>query len=345
MRLAPCLRALVALALVMPVRSAAANPSARLVYSRTRDTASCPDEPALRKAVAARVGYDPFFPWAKRTVVVQVRREHGTLAARVQLVDEEGVAHGTRELSSTQDDCTELFDATALAISIALDASEPPAEVATESASAPTPEPPSPPQAPPSLPPSDPSALTPIAQPTPDIVVGTPPPPSTSPRRFFAGVDALGSYGMGPSVTAGGVVFAGARWRFLSAGLELRVDAPSSKNVTTNDAQDGSVTSWMYAGSFVPCTHYRFASLCAVGLVGSLRGYSDAQMPFTRSAIVGAVGGRVGGEWGITEALALRAHVDLLGNLAPTSLLIDAGSWTASPISVSTGVGLVARFP
>jgi hypothetical protein len=32
----------------------------------------CPDEPALRKAVAARVGYDPFFPWAEQTVVVQI---------------------------------------------------------------------------------------------------------------------------------------------------------------------------------------------------------------------------------------------------------------------------------
>jgi hypothetical protein len=343
MRLATGLRALAALALLTPLRSAAANPSARLVYSRTRDTASCPDEPALRKAVAARVGYDPFFPWAKQTVVVQVRREHGTFAARVQLVDEEGVAHGTRELSSTQNDCTELFDATALAISIALDASEPPADAVTESASAPTPSPPSPNQPP--LPHSAPSSPTPIAQPPPDIEPDTPTPPSTSPRRFFAGLDALGSFGMDPSIALGGVVFAGARWRFLSVALELRVDAPSSTNVTANNAQGSSVASWMYAGDFVPCAHYRFASLCAVGLVGSLQAHSDAEVSFTRSAILGAVGGRVGGEWGITQALALRAHVDLLGNLAPTSLLIDGRSWTASPVSVSTGVGLVVRFP
>jgi len=82
------------------------------------------------------VGYDPFFPWAKQTIVVQVWREHQRLRARVQLVDGEGTSRGTRELTASSDsaDCAELFDATALAISIALDAAAALEQEAAESA-------------------------------------------------------------------------------------------------------------------------------------------------------------------------------------------------------------------
>ena len=102
--------------------AALATPSARLVYTRTEDAASCPDESALRKAVEARFGYDPFFAWARQSVVAQISREGSRYVARVQLVDEQGLAHGTRELRSDDDTCADVFDASALAISIALDA-------------------------------------------------------------------------------------------------------------------------------------------------------------------------------------------------------------------------------
>src|SRR4029077_7562341 len=95
------------------------SPSARLVYGRSAEAASCPAEPALRTAVAARFGYDPFFPWAKATIVVQVSRIRSLYVSRVQLLDEQGIAQGVRELSSSANDCSEIFDATALAISIA----------------------------------------------------------------------------------------------------------------------------------------------------------------------------------------------------------------------------------
>jgi hypothetical protein len=102
--------------------SASAAPAARLIYGRTPEASSCPAEGALRRAVAARVGYDPFFPWAKETILVHVWREHGRHRARVELLDDQGMTRGARELSSAAPDCTELFDAMALAISISLDA-------------------------------------------------------------------------------------------------------------------------------------------------------------------------------------------------------------------------------
>ena len=111
--------ALPALAAAAFSTSARATPSSRLIYSRTPEASSCPSESALRKAVAKRFGYDPFFPWAKQTVVVQILRARTRYIARVQLLDEEGIAHGMRELSSNQGECSEIFEAAALAVSIA----------------------------------------------------------------------------------------------------------------------------------------------------------------------------------------------------------------------------------
>jgi hypothetical protein len=106
-----CRAILPCVALAATPSIAAATPSARLIYSRTPEAISCPDEKTLRKAVAARVGYDP--PWAPETIVVQVRRDHGAYGARVQRLDEQGVSRGTRELSSTQSECGEHADRSA----------------------------------------------------------------------------------------------------------------------------------------------------------------------------------------------------------------------------------------
>jgi hypothetical protein len=62
------------LATVFASHHAWAAPAARLVYSRSVDAGSCPDEDSLRRAVATRIGYDAFFPWAKRTVLATVSR-------------------------------------------------------------------------------------------------------------------------------------------------------------------------------------------------------------------------------------------------------------------------------
>ncbi len=101
-------------------RASAAAPTSRLVYSRSTDAASCPDEQVLRRAVAARVGYDPFFAWATRTIVAGITRRDVAFVATVDMVDDQGVSHGARELRTTGE-CGELLDAVALAIAIAID--------------------------------------------------------------------------------------------------------------------------------------------------------------------------------------------------------------------------------
>ena len=122
--------------IVTPASRATASPSAHLVYVRDATAAECPSEEDLRRSVKARVGYDPFFPWAKTTVIVEMVRDGRSLVARVRLVDADGRSRGVRELRSVARGCGGLIDASALAISIALDLS---GDVAGADAPAPPP--------------------------------------------------------------------------------------------------------------------------------------------------------------------------------------------------------------
>ena len=322
-----------AVALLATPGLAYASPSARLVYARSSEAASCPDEAALRRAVAARFGYDPFFPWAKRTVVVEVSRKGEQFASRVQVLDEQGVARGARELATDGPSCSELFDATALAISIALDAAS--------NAEAATPAPPAPPPPAPEPPPMP--RPGPVLAPEPadrDEVRTLPaaPPPSA----WFLGVDALGSYGTAPSVSTGVAASGGRRVGAFSAALELRVDAPASRTSAGYEAG-----SWLYAAEIVPCFHAGPVFGCAVAALGQfVVSTRDATSPSAGTALFAAGGARLGAEVPLSDSLALRAHLDGLVDLAPPVYDVDGvPAWTAHPGTVTAGIGVVVRIP
>src|SRR5687768_2823399 len=84
--------------------SAFASPSAKLVYVRGTGTESCPPEADLRKMVAVRLGYDPFFPSAQKTVVAEVGRAPDGYRGRVRIVSDDGNVRGERELATKGDD-------------------------------------------------------------------------------------------------------------------------------------------------------------------------------------------------------------------------------------------------
>jgi hypothetical protein len=346
-----------ALAALLLAGTARASPAARLVYARSPEAATCPDETALRAAVAARFGYDPFFPWARQTVVVQVARPHGKLVARVQLVDERGMAQGTREIASARRDCAELFDATALAISIALDilaqsekaaeraapeaAPEPPAGAATGTATGtatatatatttatatatatttPTPTP------------------TTTATPT---TTPTAPPPSLHPAL---GLDLEASVGLAPALVPGVSAFARLGLASISLAAEVRADAPAS--AADPAGRGGQVASHLFAGALVPCWHLGPLAGCAVGLFGVLEATGqDLPAPRSGSTWMAAAGGRVVLEWPLSARLALRARAEALGNLRRTTLGLGPDDvWTAPPVAGAAGAGLAWRF-
>lgn len=148
--------------------TAQAGEHTRLVVTRQQSAAECPDEQALRDAVGARLGYEPFAPDAPSLVVVAFRREGATLLATVQMQDAAGAVKGERTLASKHGDCEELASTTALTISILLD---------PRSAAAPPPA-----LAPVSVPGAEPSA-PPAAAPAGETARGVPPgaPPPIAP--------------------------------------------------------------------------------------------------------------------------------------------------------------------
>jgi hypothetical protein len=284
--------------------------------------------------VAARLGYDPFFPWAKQTVVVQVWRETGKYRARLQLVDAQGLAHGTRVLASSQPTCAELFDTAALAISIAMDSlprNEPEPEAPPDANAQPGAPPPSPPASP--SPPEPPATAPPL-----------PEPPAPGPRlAAFAGAEVLGAFGAEPEVAAGLAAFGGIAAPSASIALELRADAPAS---TASETGAGYARAWSYGLSLVPCGRAGVLSLCALGTASLVyargAGITDPQ---SDHGVAAAVGARVGLEWPLSSVFALRTHLDGLLALRRLHLQIDGeNAWTAPIGSVALAAGIVARF-
>ncbi|HTB77270.1 MAG TPA: hypothetical protein VK762_28695 [Polyangiaceae bacterium] len=322
---------------------AAAAPTGRLVYSRAPGAESCPDEAMLRRSVAARVGYDPFFPWAKRTVVANLARRSRDFVAIVSLVDEQGVAHGDRELR-TSGDCAELLDAMALAIAIAIDP-----EILTRPA-------PSSPLADGSEPSgvahgvvgepvAPPAAVTPsvfVSPARPDVPTSSQPPPATRPANFEATLGALVSSGSAPDLAAGLSAGAQVRWRHVSVGVEGQVEAPASRSVQGG----GDVSAWPVLGAIVPCAYFGAFLACAVAQGGALR-VSSGGVPDQRATwtALWQAGARAGVLIPVGEKVSLRVRSDLLVNLDRARLgLRGAPVWTAPSLDGSLGIDAVVRF-
>lgn len=105
--------AVAAIVATLSSREAHATPSAKLVYVRGPETAACPDESQLRRAVATRIGYDPFFATASKTVIAQISRAKAGYRGKIQIIGDDGGIRGERELATRGDDCSELVSALA----------------------------------------------------------------------------------------------------------------------------------------------------------------------------------------------------------------------------------------
>ncbi|MBL8950566.1 MAG: hypothetical protein JNK82_07315, partial [Myxococcaceae bacterium] len=82
---------------------------------------SCPDEQAVQRAVAERLGSSPFSSDATRTVSLRWRFASGVYSSELMVTNEAGVTVGSKKLTSSAADCSELASSTALALSLILD--------------------------------------------------------------------------------------------------------------------------------------------------------------------------------------------------------------------------------
>jgi len=217
------------------VANANASPSAKLTYVRGVGAEKCPDEAALRRAVAARLGFDVFFPWARRTVLAEITKGPRGFRAKLQIISEDGVVLGVRSLDATSDNCADVAQALALAMSIAVDdfgLDEPPPPVAAPD---PSPQAPSAPE---------PSAAAPLPPPPDDPSEPTSPPATRGPRYSIALTPTL-SLGIAPSPSVGlRGAFDVRLARSFSLGIGVQGDLPAS---------GGHVQTHALSGSLVPC--------------------------------------------------------------------------------------------
>lgn len=320
--------ALTALSTVLlPASIVGATPTSKLAYVRGPGAETCPGEPELRAAVARRIGYDPFFPQADRTVVAQVEHTASGFRALVRIVDGGGTLLGERSLASLSS-CNELVQNLALTISVAIDD--------LDAATAP-PAPSEPAPAPPAEPARAPAVAPPRALPVP------PPSPRPRPRTLHlrAALGAVGGLASAPTASIGIVPAVALRGSWWQVGAEARFDAPSSADLPGG----GSFSTRLQLGALVPCVHSAgsFAVYgCAMVAAGSFRAAGDrVTQPGASSALYGAVGARVGAE--IVLAGRLGAYLQLDG-AAPTArhhLELDGSSVYTLPAAwVALGLGL-----
>ncbi len=306
--------------------------AARLAYSRAAGAEACPDEPALRDAVAVRLGYDPFTPDRGPLLNATVRRAGGGLRASIEMRNDAGAVVGARELSSTHADCVELASFVALAISLAIDplASKPAPPV-----DAPVPEPLTPPPELPAPPPRPPPAALEKAGVTSD--------PSRPRSLFMAAGAGITGWGAAPAAAVDIVVSAGFTRAQYSIALEGHAQLPSKIRA---ERHDSDVEASLLGAALVPCLHYaRFAG-CGVTLVGALSGSSNAARPDRQTTPFLEVGLRGVYEQPLSSAVALALWVEGDAVFTRTTFLFQDGPvWHSASFGTRLGTALKVYFP
>ena len=303
--------------------NAEAAPGSRLVYGRATGATTCPDEAELRAAVRARLGYDPFFPWADQTVVVHVAaRPNRKLNGKVYVVDAQGRASPEREFTTSVDECQELILALSLAIVIAVDplhgtvsAAAPPADkratpdsdesraqAASNAASA-----------------SEAGSAASVATISSQASAAAAPATPAGTDGTFAdrgravspaipvtvqlGAGPLLGTGLTPGISSGLVPFVRARIGYGSIAAEGRYEVSVW---TPSDLDPAAVSLW--GGAITPCLHWKVMGFCSPVLLGRYR----AEGLETATAFFASAGLRVGAEipmaptvWGFLRAEGL----------------------------------------
>jgi hypothetical protein len=309
---------LLAGAILAVAATALALPKTRLVYVRGEGAEGCPEAMELRLAVLHRLGYSPFDPNAKESIVLFIRREDDRLKAGVDLIDEQGLSRGSRFLDAPAKSCDELIAAAALSISLAIDP-----ERAMANAPSPTPK-----RAPPMPPtPSEPESPLPEASPQ----IEAPVIAAAKPIRPELVVSLHGESGALVAPTLGTTLGLGLRRGAVSLSLEGRVDLPVSIPV----GRQGSLTTWLLSGNLVPCVRGTALRFCGVAGYGRLSASTSAvTYPRSDHAWYGTLGFRLGTEVPVSRNLRLGVHVDMLASLA--TYQADLGSnavWTSNRLS------------
>jgi hypothetical protein len=317
--LPPALFALVLLDASLARAERPRRPTVRLEYERKKGAESCPDEISLRAHVAAQLGRDPFTPEGSWRVVASVARRGAGFVASMEAFENDGKSWSPDPTADPS--CARLVNEI-LALSIAIELSEPP--------------------------PAPPPAAPPIVATAPPEGKPSVPPESPAPQDPEAMRVRL-AFGTGIEIGVGATpspVFAldvGLRWPIVSVALEGRTDLP-----LTGTGEGGvSVQTHVIAGSMLGCLHARalYAYGCGLLSLGMQRG-GDVRSPSPYpSTAYAAAGGRIGLEIPFTPRFAVHVAGDVLAALNPIAIRSNLHNvWQAAPVGGAAQGGLVAFF-
>lgn len=317
-----------AVAVAAPITEA--SPSARLVYVRGAGAEACPDEATLRAAVKQRLGYDPFFPTARKTVVAQLTRTSKGYRARVQLAGEDGNARGERDLSTSGDDCGELTSAIALAISLALDDLDDLAPDPTPSDPAQSSPEPAPSSSPELALPSE------LASPSELALLEPAPIAAASRAELAASLGPSVSLGTAPGAAAGMGLGLALRWPRIAARVDVRGELPSSADIGAG----GRVRTNIASATGSLCVRFAIPFACAGAGVGAVWSSTEGIAgPANDHASFFVASSRFGADVALGARFYVEPFVDVGANLTRPRVEVDGRSvYEMSPIWGALGV-------
>ncbi len=316
-------------ALFVAAPHAWASPSAKLVYVRGAGAEACPAEHELRNAVAARIGYDPFFPAAQKTVVAQVARTSLGYRGNVQIVGDDGTLRGERELSSSGDDCAEIVSAMALAMSIALDDLD----------EAP----------PPAAPPDSPSLSDPEPKAMPIVEAPSARPPPAAPAvergppiELAASAGPLVSLGTAPAAAVGGSVAALMGYRRLGVRLAVRGELPAAGKL----GPTGIVSTNTTVASVSMCVRAKIPFGCIGPGIGVIASTTEGiTRPASDRAMLVVLLATVGADVALGRGFYVEPLLEGSVNLVPRRVEVDGRQvFSVSMVTGTVGLHVGARF-
>lgn len=305
----------------------AASPEPRAARLEYRAASGCPGESVLARDVAARLGYDPFHEDAPLHIRVLISGHGRAFSGRIEITDRENQGAGKRELPQ-EEDCTELVQAAAFAVALAIDPARATGVASTTGAAPTTAEPSAPPPAPAPPPPAVTRAPS-----------AAPARRAEDPLRVAVGVAALASALRLPGgVAGGGGLFVSVGRRRWLASLEGHFELPFGEA-----RSDGHAVSAVLVGATVaPCLRFGIVSGCVLAELGSFQGTgSDIDIVRRDTTLFVGAGARVGVELALSRRFFLRPTLDLVAPITRTTLrLARQPVWTTPPVSLIGGLAL-----
>jgi hypothetical protein len=328
---------------------AAPGDATSLEYARSDRAAACPDRSALKAAVVKRLGYDPFFPAARQTIVVEITDQGPELRAQMHLLDESGIIRGSRELRERAEHCDELVASLALAISIALDPSaamraEPePVTASSEQES--------------SLKSAESDQARPDFPPETATPAASAPVPTTTRRahptkRQLLAVQTLTHIGLRAGVFSAFDV-APAKAFGWTSGISLRgqwfelIAEFADQLPASQDLPGGRGRAALLASNAAACLSRGPLAACALTSVGSFQSEGQAiSAPHRQSSFYAALGARFQYAPQLAGRFHLLLNLDIAKSITPITLRLDGKNvWETPVFSVAVGAGLEALFP